>query len=163
MAGVVPPSKGCVEYQPGRMGPGMMKGELGWLGHETGCYGELSVRENVGLAAELRGVAVSRAMGIVERLGLQELSEERVGALSRGQRQRVALARVLVHGPGVVLLDEPFAGLDAEGERGLREVLAQERRRGCVVVVASHDGQLAAALSARTLTLVQGRVRDDRD
>ena len=78
--------------------------------------------------------------------------------LSRGQRQRVALARALLHQPSVLLLDEPWTGLDAASAARLEEIVGEERERGAVVVVVSHDAGLAGRIGARRVRRGRGRI-----
>jgi heme exporter protein A len=135
---------------------------LGWLGHESLCYPDLTGRENIELAARLQGRDAHRAYGrAVERFGLEAFAERPVRTYSRGQRQRVALARALVHEPRLLLLDEPTTGLDPSGAKRLTEVVAEEAHRGAVVVVVTHDGPFADAVGGHVVTLERGRVVSD--
>jgi heme exporter protein A len=85
-------------------------------------------------------------------------ADRRVGTLSRGQRQRIALARALVHGPSVLLLDEPWTGLDAASAALLERELVAERERGTLVVVVTHAADQAERLRARRVRLEGGRI-----
>ncbi|MCC6217799.1 MAG: ABC transporter ATP-binding protein [Polyangiaceae bacterium] len=134
-------------------------GWLGWVGHESMLYRDLTARENVELAARIAGAPVGPAWEAAsERVGAASLAERRVGALSRGQRQRVAVARALVLSPRVLLLDEPWTGLDEESGALLDAVVCAEAARGAAVVVVTHDAWRAGRLGARRLRLVRGRV-----
>jgi ABC-type multidrug transport system ATPase subunit len=156
------PSSGRVDH--GDLGPRRAKVRctLGWLGHESLCYPDLSGRENIELAARLQGRDVREAYRrAVERFELAPFVERPVRTYSRGQRQRVALARALVHEPGLLLLDEPTTGLDQSGAERLRRVVAEEAQRGAVVVVVTHDGVFADAVGGHVVTLERGRVARD--
>jgi heme exporter protein A len=159
MATVLKPSQGTVWYEPIGSDRERIKAQIGWVAHESHCYRDLTARQNVELAARMRGVGAGRVWDVVSRrVGGEALAERRVGALSKGQRQRIALACALVHEPSVLLLDEPWSGLDAAGAAALEQVLADERDRGCVVVVVSHSSERVARLGAATVRLERGRV-----
>jgi heme exporter protein A len=94
---------------------------------------------------------------VAARVGAESLAERSVATLSRGQRQRVALARALVHDPAILLLDEPWSGLDRLSSANLEEVVKAERDRGALVIVVNHHEGLAERLGARVLRLENGR------
>jgi ABC-type multidrug transport system ATPase subunit len=131
---------------------------LGWVGHESLCYLDLTGRENIGLAARLYGVdpewACRRA---VERHELGAFLDRPVRTYSRGQRQRISLARALVHDPRLLLLDEPTTGLDKGAVDRLAHVVRDEAQRGAAVVVVTHDAAFAEALQGRSIDLERGR------
>jgi ABC-2 type transport system ATP-binding protein len=121
---------------------------VSWLGHDLGLYPDLTVSENIGLHAELRGFAPQQSWsGVGATLGLTPLLARRVRELSRGQRQRAALGRVLVSDPAAVLLDEPSTGLDAGAVVTLAKVLVSVAAGGRCVVVVTHDAFFQQELS----------------
>jgi heme exporter protein A len=135
---------------------------LGWLGHESVCYPDLTGRENIELAARLQGCDAHKAFArAVERFALEGFVERPVRTYSRGQRQRVAFARALVHQPRLLLLDEPTTGLDSSGVDRVRGVVAEEAQRGAVVIVVTHDGPFVDAVGGHVVTLERGRVVSD--
>ena len=156
---VLTPTSGDVVYHPLGVELDLVRPHIGWVAHESLCYRELSARQNVELAARVYGVAVEGAWErVAKRVGAGPLADRRVGTLSRGQRQRVALARALVHDPGLLLLDEPWSGLDRASAEHLQQALIEERARGAVVIVVNHTDGLAERLGARCVRLESGRV-----
>jgi heme exporter protein A len=159
LATVLRPTAGRVEYRPLGEDPELARPELGFVAHESMLYRELSSRENIEFAARVYGVvdpaAVARAS---KRCAVDVFLDRRVMTLSRGQRQRVALARALVHEPSVLLLDEPWTGLDSASAELLERVLVEERARGTLVAVVSHTPERAERLGARRIRIEGGRI-----
>ena len=145
VAGLVVPTAGEIAVDVGRA-------QLGFLAHEALVYRELTALENLELYGRLYRVPERRErIGmLLERFDLWEARNERTGSFSRGMLQRLALCRVLLHEPALVLLDEPFAGLDSEGAELLDSELAV--RRGTVTfLVATHEPQRLAPLETGRL------------
>ncbi|HYQ44335.1 MAG TPA: ABC transporter ATP-binding protein [Polyangiaceae bacterium] len=156
---VLAPTRGHVVYHPFGSDPELVRPHLGWVAHDSLCYRELSARQNVELAARVYGVEVEGAWErVAKRVGAEALADRRVATLSRGQRQRVALARALVHDPSLLLLDEPWSGLDRASAEHLQRALIEERARGTLVIVVNHTDGLAEQLGARCVRLENGRV-----
>jgi len=146
-AGLAVPTGGTLEVEPER-------GSIGFLGHEPLVYRELTVLENLDLYGRLYRVPERRErIGmLLERFGLWESRAVRAGKLSRGQLQRLALCRSLLHKPELLILDEPFSGLDAEGAELLDRELAGMRERR-TILVATHDPERVAPLAGGRLAL----------
>jgi heme ABC exporter ATP-binding subunit CcmA len=164
LAGLARPSAGRVRIgADGGDDRRQMRGRVGYVGHATFLYGNLSARENLIFAARLYGVAepARRADALLAEQGLEALAARPAGSLSRGQAQRLAIARGLVHDPPVVLLDEPFTGLDPTSADRLGARLRALAAAGRAVVLVTHDLAQAAALGDRALLLVRGRVAHD--
>jgi ABC-type multidrug transport system ATPase subunit len=130
------------------------RAQLGFLGHEPLVYRELTAIENLVLYARLYRVpeARERTGMLLERFGLWDARNERASTYSRGMLQRLALCRALLHEPSLLLLDEPYSGLDAEGAELLDRELA-ERRVRATFLVATHDPERLAPLASGALAL----------
>ena len=155
------PTRGEVFYGSEAADPADVRGQIGWVSHETHCYPDLSPRRNLEFTAALYGMSETSWEGAAKRFGVDAFAERTFRRLSRGQRQRVALARAVVHAPSLLLLDEPTNGLDTEGVERLVVALSQEAERGCIIVLVTHDAVLAERVAARRLYLERGRLRDD--
>jgi heme ABC exporter ATP-binding subunit CcmA len=129
---------------------------LGYLGHQTGLYAALTARENLEFFATLHEVEGDRVAEALAETGLEAVAGRQVEKLSRGQQQRLALARTVLHHPDLLILDEPDASLDAAG-RGLLGSLMEGR----TVVMATHDRAVARELCGRGLLLTAGRDAGD--
>ena len=145
LAGLAAPTRGEVSVSANRA-------LLGFLAHEPLVYRELTALENLQLYARLYRVDPERIGMLLERFGLWDARGERVSSYSRGMQQRLALCRVLLHEPSLLLLDEPYAALDDDGVRLLDRELA-ERRGRATFVVATHDPERLAPLTTGGLAL----------
>lgn len=156
IAGLVTPTVGTVDWN---CGLGDRRPRTAFVGHTTHLYDALTPRENIELAARLGGRDRGIGMAALDRLGLGDRSGGASGTLSAGTVRRVALARALATDPDVLVVDEPFASLDVAAADRTATVLDEERRRGRLIVVASHDERRIAELATRRLELERGRVR----
>ena len=161
-ATVIQPSSGEVRYgeYTAREAGAALRGQLGLLAHDLQLYPELTARENLEFFAGLYGLSGPRAcaQAALERAGLAARADDLVLGFSRGMRQRVALERALLHEPRLLLLDEPFTGLDEASARALSNRLRQLRAGGRIVVLATHDLEAADGLVDRAVILRDGRV-----
>jgi heme exporter protein A len=132
-AGLAIPTAGKLEVT-------LERGRIGYLAHEPLVYRELTALENLDLYGRLYRVAERRErIGmLLERFGLWDVRHERADSYSRGMMQRLALCRTLLHDPELLVLDEPYSGLDEEGAALLDREL-EERRPGCAFLVSTHD------------------------
>jgi heme exporter protein A len=138
-----------------------LRREVGYVGHATLVYGELSARENLRFAARLHGRSLDGAAieALLGDVGLLEVADRRAGTFSRGMAQRLSIARAIAHDPQLLLLDEPFTGLDETSAARLSSQLATLREGGRTLVVVTHDPQRAIELSDRALVLHRGTIR----
>jgi ABC-type multidrug transport system ATPase subunit len=134
--------------------------KIGWVGHESACYGDLTAGENLAFYAELYDVAdaAERVRALIEWAGLAAVARRPVRAFSRGMMQRLALARALLHRPELLLLDEPFSGLDPQATALLETLLVELRQSGHAIVLSTHDVPRAEALATRVVMLHRGRI-----
>jgi heme exporter protein A len=132
-AGLAVPSRGELDIS-------VERGRIGYLAHESLVYRELTALENLDLFGRLYRVPERRERTgmLLERFGLWEARHERAGSYSRGTLQRLALCRTLLHEPTLLVLDEPYTGLDEDGAELLDREL-EERRGAAAFVVATHE------------------------
>jgi ABC-type multidrug transport system ATPase subunit len=158
------PSEGRVEYGTlsADVGGAALRARIGMLGHDLFLYPELTALENLTFFGRMYGVpdAANRAMRALERAGLGERASDTVSGFSRGMRQRVALERALLHQPRLLLLDEPFTGLDQASAAALVGRLREEQSRGVLTILATHDLDVVDGLLTRALFLSGGRLVD---
>jgi heme ABC exporter ATP-binding subunit CcmA len=128
------------------------------LGHRTRLYEDLSAAENLRFACALFGADPRLVPGALDRVGLAGVADERVGGFSQGMRQRVALARAMLRSAELLLLDEPYAGLDEQAKQVVDEVVLAAHAAGRTVVLATHD-VTRAGLATRTVVVEAGRLR----
>ena len=147
MAGLLAPTEGEIEVD-------LPRGRIGYLAHEPLVYKELTALENLDLYGRLYHVPERRETigALLERFGLWEARHQRVGSFSRGMQQRLALCRVLLHGPELLLLDEPYSGLDTSARSLVDDVLA-EAAGSKTLVVASHEPEHVRPLATQALGL----------
>ena len=141
-----------------------LRRHIGMLGHDLFLYGDLTAAENLQFFGQLYGLPASGLSGPVDRAlaaaKLQDRAHDRVGSFSRGLRQRLALERALLHQPRLVLLDEPFTGLDDDSAAALEARLRTLRDAGAIVVMATHDFESAEGIVDRAVCLRDGRARE---
>jgi heme exporter protein A len=162
LATLLAPSTGTVRYGDRtalEAGPAL-RGRLGFLSHDLHLYPELTARENLEFFARLYGLdrVGERVAAALERAGLEERAGDAASGFSRGMRQRLALERALLHEPRLLLLDEPFTGLDDASVGALVARLQELRAAGRIVVVVTHDLDVADRLLDRVAVLKDGRL-----
>jgi ABC-type multidrug transport system ATPase subunit len=156
------PSAGSVRYGAhSAAGAGAaLRGRIGVLGHDLYLYPELTAHENLTFFAELYGDRHPRAAAdrALARADLADRGGDPVSSFSRGMRQRIALERALVHNPRLLLLDEPFTGLDDASLAALITRLRELRRDGAIVILATHDLDVAEGLFDQVVMIRDGRM-----
>jgi heme ABC exporter ATP-binding subunit CcmA len=161
LAGLMRPSAGEVRVLGGRLNGAAdrRRSAIGFLSHQSLLYDDLTLQENLVFAARLHGVDRPReaATAALSAAGLGERSAELPMRLSRGLLQRVAIARTLLHSPRILLLDEPFTGLDAIASERLRTELGMRLQHGVGAVVVTHHLSEIWDLATRLAVLIDGR------
>jgi heme exporter protein A len=162
LGGGLRPTAGEVRIGDHRVGirSSAWRHRVGVLSHQSFLYGHLTCAENLWFFGRLYGLEdlESRVPNRLERVGLSGRADAPVRSLSRGMRQRLALARTLLHDPEVVLLDEPYTGLDAHAADVLREVLSSLKDGRRTVVLVTHNLGQGLELAERILVQVRGRI-----
>ena len=133
---------------------------VGFVGHQPYVYEELTALENLHFFGKMYGVVdvQERAAGLLRRVGLQRRAKERVGTFSRGQLQRLAWARALLHAPRLLVLDEPDTGLDQEGHELIVALWQEHTRQGGYSLYTTHQLEQALDMGERVVLLSGGRV-----
>jgi heme exporter protein A len=161
IAGLIKPTTGSV-HVGGRSlrDDASARGQIGLISHQSMLYGALTARENVAFAARLYGVpdANGAAMRALEQIQIADRADAPVKQLSRGLQQRVSIARSIVHAPSVVLLDEPYTGLDAIGAAALTVMLQGLRAAGAALVLVTHNVDEGLAVASHAAIMVAGRI-----
>lgn len=155
------PTRGTVRVfgQPADASAALRR-RLGFVAHDSLLYDNLTVGENLAFFAGLYALDGSRVAAILRQAALEPLAHRRTRILSRGQRQQVNLARALLHNPEILLLDEPYTGLDVTAAGRLTTMLRDETRQGRTVIFTTHDLAEADALGADLAVLLSGRLTE---
>lgn len=171
------PSEGGLWFegaQVTRKNVATLRAQIGFVGHATMIYGTLTALENLRFFADLyqawpttlvdegSSLKEAREEWLLDRLdtvGLSEFAGRPASGFSRGMAQRLTLARALLPSPKILLLDEPFTGLDREGIDQVCGLIERERERGATVVLSSHDFETTERLADRLIVLKRGRLR----
>lgn len=158
------PGSGDVSYGLGtaRSWGDVLRSRIGVLGHDLFLYGDLSARENLHFFGRMYGLAGealdARVGAALVSAALEGRADDRVAGFSRGMRQRLAVERALLHGPRLVLLDEPFTGLDDTSVERLAERLRGLRSTGTIVLMSTHDLDVAETIVDTAICLQGGRI-----
>ena len=166
LATLTPPSEGELRLFGQLIGPAAaaVRSRIGIISHQPMLYRDLSIRENLEFFGRLYDAASPRARAteMLALVGLTNRAGDAVKTLSRGMVQRAAIARAMMHDPGMLLADEPFDGLDAPSARSLETLINRLRGQGRTLIMANHDVVRSLALTDRAVVLRRGRVVMDR-
>lgn len=132
--------------------------EVGLMLDEDGLYPRLSCQENMNLFARIYGISTDKSLEALEKVGLGSATKKMVSTLSKGMRQRLALARSVLHKPKVILLDEPTSGLDPGTAQGIHRLILDLRDNGATVFLTTHNMDEAVRLCDRVALLHRGQI-----
>ncbi len=164
--GLISPAKGAVEfegkditnqpmYKRARMG-------IGYLSQERSTFRQLTVEENIVAVLEVRGYSKPRrqeiAQALLEELGIAFLAKNRADTLSGGESRRLELARTLATDPRLILLDEPFSGVDPKAKEEISEILVSLKKRGIGILLTDHDVHSTLATTDRSYIISGGKI-----
>jgi len=166
MATILQPTEGDIEISgySVRRDPAQVRRRIGILfGGDVGLYNRLTARENIAYFGSLYGLAPARLQERIDSLSrlldMEEFIDRRVGAFSRGMKQKVAIARTLVHDPDVILLDEPSTGLDVTTANMFRRMVSRMQEEGKTILFSSHNMGEINKLCKRVALIHKGRLR----
>lgn len=160
LAGINTPSEGSLQVFGGVPEKPATRKSIGFLGHGSGLYDELSAEENLRLAARVHELPNpdAAARQWLERVDLLRLARSRPSEFSRGMRQRLALARVLLAQPRLLLLDEPLTALDDRATHMVRDLLEEAWKAGATLLMSTHHLSEGMQIATHVLLLDRGRV-----
>ncbi|MBM3767594.1 MAG: heme ABC exporter ATP-binding protein CcmA [Acidobacteria bacterium] len=158
LAGLSGASKGDVKIYDGDVRASATRARIGWLGHAIGLYDELSARENLQAFGALYDVSKATIGEWLERVNLAHVADSPVREYSRGMRQRLAVARAFLHGPDLLLFDEPFTSLDDKAIALLQSLLTGARANGVTIILSTHQIREAMELASRVALIDRGKL-----
>jgi len=154
------PDKGTIELLGEKFSEDT-KSSVGYLPEERGLYDNLTVEQNLIYLAALKGTeveeATQRAKDLLERVGLSSKRDAKINALSKGLRQLCQLCVTLIHAPSLLILDEPFAGLDPTNRELVKEIIREEKEKGRTIILSTHMMNEVEELCDRVLLINHGR------
>ena len=161
IAGLLNPTTGTVSLDGHSVrADASARAQIGLISHQSMLYRALTSRENVEFAAKLYGVSnpAEAALRALERMRIADRADTPVRALSRGLQQRVSIARAIVHEPRLILLDEPYTGLDASGGAALTDMLRLVRASGAALVVVTHNVEEGLDVASHAAVMLRGKI-----
>jgi heme ABC exporter ATP-binding subunit CcmA len=158
LAGLAQPTRGTVSML-GTSDLRTVTREIGYMAHPSMLYDELSARENLHYFAALYGISKEdRCASLIQTVGLDPALSRPVGQYSQGMRQRLSLARALIHDPKILLLDEPFSNVDVRSAREIASLLGQLRDSVKTLLVITHQSDLLAEVANDQVWMERGRI-----
>ncbi len=160
LTGQLPPSSGSA-YVAGcdvRKDRKRLHGRIGVVFDQPNLYDQLSGRQNLSLFASLYGIGKQRIREVLEQVDMTKAADRAFKSYSRGMKQRIVMARALLHEPPVLFLDEPTLGLDPSSQASIRDLISQTAQRGTTVLLTTHDMTLADRLCDELAILNEGRI-----
>ncbi|MGB4594661.1 MAG: heme ABC exporter ATP-binding protein CcmA [Anaerolineaceae bacterium] len=139
-----------------------LRRRIGLIMHQPFLYENLTGLENLRFYAELyqTNQSIDMLKTALERVGLNPTREDPVRAFSRGMKQRLTVARALLHDPDILLMDEPYTGLDQQGCKLLNQILLEEKQAGRLILITTHELDFARQVADRFITLHLGKIAD---
>ena len=165
LATITRPTSGLVRIaglDPTKTGEDVRR-RIGFLSHRTLLYDDLTAEQNLRFYAKMYDVpdGAERTSDLLKRVGLSSRRDDLVGAFSRGMQQRLSVARAVIHRPQLLLMDEPYTGLDPNAAQILTDLMAGLAGEGCTVVLTTHNLERGLAAGQRVIILARGRIVHD--
>jgi Cu-processing system ATP-binding protein len=156
--GLIPHDGGTVEVLGARPGSGAARAGVAYLPESAAFHPALTGRETIAHYLRLRGQPAAQAGALLDRVGLSDAADRRIGTYSKGMRQRVGLAQALIGHPRLMVLDEPTSGLDPVSRRGFYTILEELAAEGAAILLSSHALTEVEARTDRMVILARGRL-----
>lgn len=160
LLGIIRPDRGSIEIM-GHKSLDAVRANVGYLPEERGLYRKMRAAETMVYFARLKGMekkaADRKARALLERFGLGAFADTRIEGLSKGMAQKVQILSTIIHSPELIILDEPFSGLDPVNQQALEELIADEARAGRTILFSTHVMQHAERLCDRFVLIAKGR------
>jgi ABC-2 type transport system ATP-binding protein len=147
-----------LEVDSGKAVVGVSSFETGLMLDEDGLYPRLTCQENLDLFARIYGISKKKTLEALKNVGLEKAAKKPASTLSKGMRQRLAIARAILHSPKVIFLDEPTSGLDPRTGQSIRELIMELRDKGATIFLTTHNMDEAVNLCDRIALMNKGKV-----